>query len=136
VYSIDILKIFGLTMEIIETQITPMILKELESQILALTPADRAEVIQLLIQTLPNGSQVIKKTPGVCGGDACVGNSRIPVWSLVHDRQLGMSDAQILEAFPDLTAADLVNAWAYAEAYSTEIETAIQENEAAMLEAG
>ncbi|WP_445242043.1 DUF433 domain-containing protein [Microcoleus sp. LEGE 07076] len=23
------------------------------------------------------------KTPGLCGGDACIGNTRIPVWSLV-----------------------------------------------------
>jgi uncharacterized protein (DUF433 family) len=39
-----------------------------------------------------------------------------------------------LEAFPGLTAADLVNVWAYAEAYPGEIELAIQENEAVMLE--
>jgi uncharacterized protein (DUF433 family) len=76
----------------------------------------------------------INKTPGVCGGDACVGNTRIPVWSLVNDRRLGMSDAQILAAFPDLSAADLVNAWVYAETHLKEIETAIQENEAVMQE--
>jgi uncharacterized protein (DUF433 family) len=109
-----------------------MTLQELETKILDLAPAERAEVIQLLIQHLVNGSQPIKKTAGVCGGDACVGNTRIPVWSLVHDRQLGMSDAKILQAFPGLTAADLVNAWAYAEAYPQEIEIAIQENEVAM----
>jgi uncharacterized protein (DUF433 family) len=43
-----------------------------------------------------------------------------------------MNDAQILEAFPNLTAADLVNVWAYAEAYPGEIELAIRENEAVM----
>jgi uncharacterized protein (DUF433 family) len=53
---------------------------------------------------------------------------------LVHDRQLGMTDARILEALPALTAADLVNAWAYAEAYPDEIQVAIQENEAVMFE--
>ncbi len=111
-----------------------MTLKELETQLLALAPADKAEVIQLLTQTLTNGSQPIKKTPGVCGGDACLGNTRIPVWSLVQDRRLGMNDALILEAFPGLTAVDLVNAWAYAEAFPDEIELAIQENDAAMLE--
>jgi uncharacterized protein (DUF433 family) len=61
-------------------------------------------------------------------------NTRIPVWSLAHDRQLGMSDARILKALPALTAADLVNAWAYAEAYPNEIEIAIQENDAVLLE--
>ena len=89
---------------------------------------------ELETQTLRNDSQGIKRTPGVCGGDACVGNTRIPVWSLVNDRRLGMSDAGILEAFPDLTATDLVNAWAYAEAHSEEISTAIRENEEVMLE--
>lgn len=45
-----------------------------------------------------------------------------------------MSDARILEAFPDLTAANLVNAWAYADAHLEEIEQAIRENEEMMLE--
>lgn len=111
-----------------------MTLKELEKHLLALAPAEKAAIIQLLIQSLTPDSCSIQKTPGVCGGDACIGNTRIPVWSLVHDRQLGMSDAQILEAFPGLNAADLVNAWAYAEAYREEIEAAIRDNEAAMPE--
>lgn len=40
-----------------------------------------------------------------------------------------MSDARILEAFPHLNAADLVNTWAYADANPEEIEQAIRENE-------
>ncbi|MEA5470980.1 DUF433 domain-containing protein, partial [Spirulina sp. 06S082] len=71
----------------------------------------------------------IQKTPGVCGGDACIGKTRIPVWSLVNDRRQGMSEAQILAAFPSLSAIDLVNAWTYAEANSEEIAMAIRENE-------
>jgi uncharacterized protein (DUF433 family) len=109
-----------------------MTLKELETQVLALAPAEKAAVIQLLTQSLTYGSQPIKKTPGVCGGDAYIGNTRIPVWSLVHDRQLSMSDARILAAFPGLATTDLVNAWGYAEAYPQEIEIAISENETAM----
>lgn len=111
-----------------------MTLRELETQLLALAPAKKAEVIQLLTQTLTHGSQPIKKTLGVYGGDACIGNMRIPVWSLVRDRQLGMSDARILQALPELTAVDLVNAWAYAAAYQQEIEAAIRENEAVMVD--
>ncbi len=45
------------------------------------------------------------------------------------DRRLGASDGIILESFPDLTAADLVNAWAYADAYPEEIEQTIKEND-------
>lgn len=100
----------------------------------SLTAVDKAAVIEILLASLSSGSLGIKKTPGVCGGDACVGNTRIPVWSLVCDRRLGASDAVILESFPHLTAADLVNAWAYADAYPAEIEQAIKENDEVMEE--
>ena len=106
-----------------------MTLKELEPQLLALTPAEKAQAIELLVQSLSNIWKGIEKTPGVCGGDACIAGTRIPVRSLVIDRRLGMSDARILEAFPHLTAADLVNAWAYAAAHPDEIQQAIRENE-------
>lgn len=112
-----------------------MTLKELEPQLLALTPVERAAAIHLLTRPLNHGSSGINKTPGVVGGDACVGNTRIPVWSLVSYRRLEASDAFILEAFPQLSAADLVNAWAYAEAHPEEIEQAIQENDDTMDEA-
>ena len=108
-----------------------MTLKELEKQLLALTPSEKTQAIQLLAQSLSNSSLGIKKTPGVCGGDACVGNTRIQVWVLVGYRRLGCSDAELFKCYPHLTAADLVNAWAYADAYPEEIETAIRENEEA-----
>ena len=108
-----------------------MTLKELEKQLLALTPGEKTQAIQLLVQSLSNSSLGIKKTPGVCGGDACVGNTRIQVWVLVGYRRLGCSDAELFKCYPHLTAADLVNAWAYADAYPEEIETAIRENEEA-----
>ena len=111
-----------------------MTLKELGPQLLSLTPVERAESIHLLTRSLNNNSSGINKTPGVVGGDACIGNTRIPVWSLVEDRRLGTSDAKILESFPQLSAADLVNAWAYAEAHPEEIEQAVQENNAVMQE--
>jgi uncharacterized protein (DUF433 family) len=106
-----------------------MTLKELEKQLLALTPAEKAQAIQLLVQSLSNSWQGIEKTPGVCGGDACIVNTRIPVWLLVNAHRLGISEAQILQNYPTITAADLGNAWAYAKAYPDEIEIAIRENE-------
>ena len=44
---------------------------------------------------------------------------------------LGANDVRILQEFPHLNAADLANAWAYAEAHPEEIEAARIENEAA-----
>jgi uncharacterized protein (DUF433 family) len=108
-----------------------MTIQELETQVLTLNSVDKAKLISILTQTLTNGSLGIKKTPGVCGGDACIGNTRIPVWVLVGYRRLGCRDAELFKCYPHLTAADLVNAWAYADAYPEEIETAIRENEEA-----
>ncbi len=50
-----------------------MTIQELETQISTLNSADKAALIEILVQTLSTGSLGIKKTPGVCGGDACVG---------------------------------------------------------------
>jgi uncharacterized protein (DUF433 family) len=75
----------------------------------------------------------ISKKPGRCGGDACVRETRIPVWGLVERRQNGQADADILRSFPDLTPDDLTAAWTYAAAHPDEIERSIWQNEACMV---
>lgn len=72
----------------------------------------------------------ITKTPGVCGGDACIRGHRIPVWLLVGYHRLGKSDADLLGDYPTLTAADLQAAWEYAAANPEEIDDDIRTNEA------
>ncbi len=99
-----------------------MITKELRQQLLTLSPAEKTEIIQLL--------DGIKKTPKVVGGAARIRNTRIPVWSLFQSHQMGASDREILEAHPELTRTDLINAWCYAETFPDEIESAIALNEA------
>ena len=106
-----------------------MTVKELETQLLALTPAEKAEVIQILTSSLNKNWRGITKTLGVCGGDACIAGTRIPIWVLVNARNLGISESQLLYDYPTLTATDLANAWVYANVNSEEIETAIAENE-------
>jgi uncharacterized protein (DUF433 family) len=69
------------------------------------------------------------KTPGVCGGDACIRGHRIPVWVPVGSHQLGKSDGDLLCAYPALTPADLEAAWEYAAANPEEIHRAIRANE-------
>jgi uncharacterized protein (DUF433 family) len=106
-----------------------MTLQNLEPQLLALTPSEKTQAIQILAQSLGNHWRGIEKTPGVCGGDACIGLTRIPVWVLVNARNLGISEAQLLKDYPSLSATDLANAWVYAAAKHEEIATAIRENE-------
>ncbi|WP_341526073.1 DUF433 domain-containing protein [Nostoc sp. UHCC 0302] len=109
-----------------------MTINELTTQLLALNATEKAEAIQILTKTLSNGSQGITKTPGVCGGDACIANTRIPVWLFVSLRRQGTTDAEILKMYPHLSAADLVNVWAYTDAHTDEIETALREQDEAM----
>lgn len=111
-----------------------MLLQELETQLLALSPSEKAEAIRLLTQSLNNSWPGITKTPDVCGGDACIANTRLPVWLFVSLRRQGSSDAEILQFYPYLNAENLVNVWTYAEANSEEIETALREEAAAMMQ--
>jgi uncharacterized protein (DUF433 family) len=106
-----------------------MTLQELQPQLLALSSVQKAQAIQFLLQNLSFSIQGIEKTSGVCGGEACIRSTRIPVWLLVSYQQQGTSDAKILDAYPSLTAIDLANAWMYAEAHPEEIEIAIRKNE-------
>jgi uncharacterized protein (DUF433 family) len=108
-----------------------MTLKELQAQLLSLSSTEKAEAIQILAHSLDDKWRGITKTPGVCGGDACIAGTRIPVWVLVQARNLGISETQLLYDYPTLSATDLANAWVYANANPEEIETAIRENEAA-----
>jgi hypothetical protein len=40
----------------------------------------------------------ITKSPGICGGDACIRGTRIPVWTLVGYRRLELSDTELVAA--------------------------------------
>lgn len=68
---------------------------------------------------------LIQKTPLVCGGNARIRNTRIPVWTLVSFRKLGASDSEILESYPGLIQQDLEAAWSYYELHQAEVEKAI-----------
>lgn len=108
-----------------------MTLKELEPQLAALSRAEKAQLVRQLALELAETWPGIEKNPQVAGGSACIVRTRIPVWTLENYRRLGWSEARLLENFPTLRAADLVNAWAYAAAHKDEIEAEIAENETA-----
>ncbi len=78
---------------------------------------------------MPTTTDRITKTPGICGGRACIRGHRIPVWVLVGYRELGQSNAEILRGYPTLTTADLEAAWEYAAISAEEIERDIRQNE-------
>ena len=108
-----------------------MTVSELESEISALSRADKARLLQRLAQDISNTWPGIEKTEGVVGGEARVVRTRIPVWVLENYRRLSWSEARILDNYPTLRAVDLVSAWAYADAHTDEIDRAIHDNETA-----
>ncbi len=71
---------------------------------------------------------LIQKTPGVIGGQACIGRSRIAVFMMVEQKQRGVSDRDLLRNYPTLTQQELDAAWAYYAAHRQEVEDAIRRN--------
>src|SRR5438445_6290418 len=69
----------------------------------------------------------VTKTPGVCGGEPCIRNTRHTVAGLVEWKRQGLTDERILEHHPDLTQADLDTAWEYYANHRDEIDQAIKE---------
>ena len=74
-------------------------------------------------------TQAIRKTPGVVGGSACIGDTRITVWLLVGWRKQGVSDSELLEYYPSVCQEDLEHAWAYYKSHGTEIDEALRAND-------
>lgn len=69
----------------------------------------------------------IVKTDGICGGRARIANTRIPVSGIVESKRLGMTDEQILEAYPTLRTTDIEQALLYYAKNRAEIEAELVE---------
>ncbi len=68
-------------------------------------------------------TQHISKTPGVCGGRACIAGHRIRVSDIVVWHELrGYSADQIVDLFPGITLADVHAALVYYFDHRQEIE--------------
>ena len=68
-------------------------------------------------------TQHITKTPGVCGGRACVSGHRVRVMDVVAWHEMrGMTPDQIVDLFPGITLADVHAALAYYFDHRPEIE--------------
>jgi uncharacterized protein (DUF433 family) len=102
----------------------------LQSFVSQLTPSEKADLLQIVAQELGTFPG-IDASPDVCGGEARIVRTRIPVWLLIQARRLGTSEADLLRAYPTLRADDLATAWSYAQSHSAEIDRQIAENEAA-----
>ena len=105
--------------------------KEIENIIGSLSRAEKALVLQWIVQDLGDSFPGIESSPGVCGGEPRIVRTRIPVWLLEQARRLGATDAELLKIYPTLRAEDLTNAWAFVRSHRSEIDHQIKENEEA-----
>lgn len=94
-----------------------------------LSRSEKAQLLQWVARDLGDAFPGVESNPGVCGGEACIVRTRIPVWLLERARQLGVSEADLLRSYPTLRAEDLANAWAYVRSHRAEIEAEVHANE-------
>lgn len=74
---------------------------------------------------------MIKKTPGVCGGSACVGDHRITVYQIIRHGQLYKKIEYIIDdmgPYPQLTMEEILEALSYYLHNTEEIDQEIREN--------
>lgn len=72
----------------------------------------------------------ITKTPGVCGGKACIAGHRIRVMDIVvwHEMR-GYSPDEVVDMFPGITLADVHAALAYHFDHREEIQADLKRDE-------
>lgn len=73
----------------------------------------------------------IAKTPGVCGGKACIAGHRIRVMDIVahHDHWKLSPERIVAEVYPSVTLADVYAALAYYHDHREEIEADFAEEQ-------
>jgi uncharacterized protein (DUF433 family) len=104
---------------------------EFEDALSKLSRAEKAQVLRWLVNNLGDAFPGIESRQEVCGGEARIVRTRIPVWLLENARRRGVSEHVLLAGYPSLRAEDLVNAWNYARSHAADIDRQIRENETA-----
>jgi uncharacterized protein (DUF433 family) len=78
----------------------------------------------------------VNKTPGVCGGKACIDGTRIRVMDIVCLEREGLKPEEMLNVFAvPLTLAQVHSALAYYYDHPEEIEASLAEDERVLAEA-
>lgn len=106
-------------------------IQQAEKLLSEMSRAEKAQLLQWVVQDLGDAFPGVESNPNVCGGKPCIIRTRIPVWVLIQAKKLGTSEADLLSCYPTLRAEDLTNAWAYYRNYRDEIEDQIRKNEEA-----
>jgi uncharacterized protein (DUF433 family) len=118
--------------EILELTLSWVSLRKAREQTPGSEVALRAKFDRLrAILRSQNSIDPISSDPSVMGGDACIRQTRIPVWSLVEHKRRGLTDSELLAQYPGLNAADLAASWDYYAAHGDEVDAQRARHEAA-----
>ncbi|WP_395745479.1 DUF433 domain-containing protein [Prosthecobacter sp.] len=96
--------------------------------VLHLPRGEQVRLLAMVALKVADASPGIDFDDRVCGGAARIVRTRIPVWLLESLRRGGRTDAELLAAYPSLTAEDLANAWLYARTHREEMDREIAAN--------
>lgn len=105
--------------------------QQVEELLAGMTRAEKAQILQRVVEDLGEAFPGVESRPEVAGGEACIVRTRVPVWVLWELRRQGVSEAEILRSYPLLRAEDLANAWRYATSHRDEVSRQAKENEEA-----
>jgi len=107
------------------------VLKDVAELVLTHEAGKYGAAFQAHLQSLleADSDPTVRRRVEVMGGDACIRDTRIPVWLLVQLKQSGWGDARLLENYPVLTSADLVAAWDFYATNSSQVEAERQSHE-------
>lgn len=81
--------------------------EQVEQLISQLNPIEKLQLLRRVADELAREEIGVESDPRVCGGEARVRGTRIPVWVLAQAVRLGQTDADILRAYPTLKAEGL-----------------------------
>jgi uncharacterized protein (DUF433 family) len=69
-----------------------------------LSRGKKAQILKPVVRELGDDSPGIDARPHICGGEACIVRTRIPVWLLEQARRLGTGERALVAAYPHLHA--------------------------------
>jgi hypothetical protein len=68
------------------------IVEEADNLLSRMTAVEKAQLLQRVVREMGGAFAGIESRPEVCGGEACIVRTRIPVWVLEQSCRLGMSE--------------------------------------------
>jgi len=104
------------------------VLTQVQALLPEMTYREKISLLGQIAQDIEQATPGIEQTPGVCGGVACIEGTRIPVWALMGYKKLGVSDRELLQAYPTIDAQNLAYALDYYRDHQKEIDEQIAEN--------